>query len=140
MIENLKKYKTFSFPLDGVLIDEIDGSINPNKDEMQELVKELIKNGKQVFIITKRYDKNDYDPFSRKNKNKKELLEESEIAEKIADKLNLDRGNIIFTNRNNYFSYFSDTDTHCHFDTSKYEIALLKEWKPSIKTFNIKER
>ena len=44
-----------SFDFDGTLDDDFDGEVNPQKEEVKEICKYLVKQGKEVCIITKRY-------------------------------------------------------------------------------------
>lgn len=135
MLENLKKYNTFTFVYDGILSDEIDGVINPRKEEMQKLCKDLINIGKTVYIITKRHNEN----YANGGSSYHLRIDESKEVIDFARGLNIQKGNIVFTGRELYSRYLSDVDTHCHIDSSKYEIAMLNTQRPSIKTLNIKE-
>ena len=44
-----------SFDFDGTLDNDFDGTLNPQKEEIQNICKQLIEQGKDVCIITKRY-------------------------------------------------------------------------------------
>jgi len=123
-LEELKDFEIISFALEGVLLDEFDGTLNPFKEIMQEMCKECVKQGKQVIIYTKRYDYDDE--------------EESNEIQKIYDfceKLKVTE--VIFTNRNVFYSYMSNNRKHCHFNNSEYDIVLLNKYKPDIETLNI---
>jgi hypothetical protein len=137
MLNKLKKFNSFSFVFEGVLDDEIDGEINPHKEEMQKLASELAKQGKHVFIITKYYASKyaqskqyDYLPDNHKNAWKR--------VEEISIKIGVGQRNIIWSNRQTY-KQLSDDPNHCHFDSSDYEALMVRSYRPHIKTFNIKE-
>lgn len=139
MLDKLKKYESFSFAFDGVLIDDFDGSCNPYKEEMQTLCKELISKGKKVFLYTKRYPSNG---GSVPKKGTKRNNIEYEVVENFAKELNI-IGNVLYSSRNTFYqniSEYSDSKhRHCHFDNSDYEIILFRTFRPEVKSINIKD-
>lgn len=131
---NLEQYESFSFPLHGCLTDELDGIINTHKEFMCEILQKVLSLNKKVFILTKSFKIDDYYSLTAKKKN--ERLDETKTIEKILDKLNLDKNLIIYTNGNSYYHYINNSNTHLHFDSSKYELLLFKEHS-SINCFDI---
>ena len=129
MIEQLKKYDTISFALEGVLDDELDGSPNPLKTEMQELCKELTKSGKRVLIYTKRYERSDNKHLTPDNK--KEYKPGYDIASALGVY------GVVFTNRNPFYHYMNNDPKQAHVNCSGYETVLLNKFKPSITVINI---
>ena len=129
MIENLKNYEIVSFALEGVLTDELDGTENPLKEQMQKLCKDLVNQGKKVIIYTKRYERSDNKHLTPNNK--------SEYKEGFDFAQTLNVGNVVFTNRNNFYHYMTNNARHCHINCSPYESLLLNKYKPSIVTINI---
>lgn len=128
MLEQLKEFDSISFALDGVLLDEFDGTENTLKKEMQELCSALTKLGKKVFILTRRFD-------GSQRKLSIENIKESELDFCIQN-LNVE---VIFTNRNSFYPYITNSDKHCHIDSSLYELRQMKISKSKITTFNINE-
>jgi hydroxymethylpyrimidine pyrophosphatase-like HAD family hydrolase len=49
-----------SFDFDGTLDDDFDGTPNLQKEEVQSVCKQLVEQGKDVCIITKRYGNPSY--------------------------------------------------------------------------------
>lgn len=60
--------KLITFDFDGTLEDEFDDTFNTQKEEVQNICKQLIQMGNDVRILTKRYSK-EY-PFSDFNRPK----------------------------------------------------------------------
>ncbi len=129
MIEQLKKFGIISFAFEGVLDDELDGTKNPLKEEMQKLCKELSKSGKRVIIYSKRYERNDNRHLSLENR------KEYKLAYDISNKLGV--GDLVFTNRNTFYQYMENNYNHCHVNCSGYEAELIKRYKPAITVINI---
>ena len=129
MLEQLKKYEVISFALEGVLDDELDGSPNPSKKEMQDLCKELSKAGKKIIIYTKRYERSDSKHLTPANK--KEYKPGYDLAAKLGVY------DIIFTNRNAFYHYMNNDNKQVHINCSGYETVLLAKYKPGITTINI---
>ena len=137
MLDKLKKFNSISFVVEGVLDDEINGEMNPHKEEMQKLALELTKQGKYVFLLTKYYSAKyaqskqfDYLPDNHK--------EGWRRVEEIANKIGISSRNIIWSNHQTY-KQLSDDPNHCHFDSSEYDILMMKNYRPYTKTVNIKE-
>jgi hypothetical protein len=137
MLDKLKKFNSISFIVEGVLDDEINGEINPIKEEMQKLALELTKQGKYVYILTKYYSSKyamtkqfDYLPDNHK--------EGWRRVEEIAYKIGITNNSIVWSNRQTY-KQLSDDPNHCHFDSSNYDTLMLRSYRTHIKTINIKE-
>jgi hypothetical protein len=135
---DINQYDSFSFVFDGVLVNEINGEVNPHKDEMQALLSELIKKKKTVYIFTKRWAQADYDNrrsrFLKESK-KNEYMDIKEFCDKFA----INHNNVVYTIGNSYYSYISDNIKHCHFESSNYEKLLLSNYRPNMKVININE-
>jgi len=131
MIDTLKKYETVSFAMEGVLTDELDGTTNPMKEEMQKLCKDLVKMGKRVIIYTKRYERSDNKHLSIDNK--KEYKPGYDTAS------NLGVQDIIFTNRTPFYHYMNNDSYQCHINCSGYESVLIKRYKPHVNIININQ-
>ena len=131
MLEQLKKYDTISFALEGVLDDELDGSPNPMKKEMQDLCKELTKAGKRVLIYTKRYERSENKHLTPDNK--KEYKPGYDLASALGVY------DVIFTNRNPFYHYMNNDPKQAHINCSGYETVLLSKFKPSITAININQ-
>jgi hypothetical protein len=119
--ELLTNYEIVSFVLEGVLQDEIDGTINPYKEVMQKACIDLVKEGKKVIIYTKRYD---YEEEEESN----DISKIYEFCETL--KVN----DVVFTNRNVLYSYMNNNTNHCHFNSSEYDIILINQYKRNIET------
>ena len=131
MLDKLKKFDTVSFALEGVLDNELDGSVNPLKDEMQTLCTNLARLGKRVIIYTKRYERSENKHLSIENK--KEYKQGYDLANKLGV------SDIIFTNRNNFHHYMNNDNYQCHINCSGYETELIKRYNPAINTININQ-
>lgn len=131
MLDKLKKYDTVSFALEGVLDNELDGTENPKKDEMQQLCRDLIKQGKRVIIYTKRYERSDNKHLSLENK------KEYKPGYDLANKLGV--SDILFTNRNSFHHYMNNDRYQCHINCSNYETKLINHYKPDIQVININQ-
>jgi hypothetical protein len=137
MLDKLKKFNSISFLVEGVLDDEINGEVNPHKEEMQKLAIDLRNQGKHVFLLTKYYHSKyamskqyDYLPDNHREGWKR--------VEEIANKIGLSNRDIIWSNRQTY-KQLSDDPNHCHFDSSEYDTLMMRNYRTHIKTFNIKE-
>ena len=142
---DITKFTSVSFALEGVLTDEFNGEINPQKEEMQTLLKECIKHGKKVTIFSRRYgpDAETY-PFAGFGKKPVKLTKENRIEHEIGDKLIKEFTDstdiyVIYTSRNQYATFTrGNWSNHAHFDSSEYEIiAMNNKFGDLIKTFNI---
>ena len=147
---DITKFTSVSFALEGVLTDEFDGETNPQKEEMQTLLKECIKHGKKVTIFSRRYgpDAETY-PFVGYGKKPMKLTKENKIEHETGDKLikeivdsnhlSIDNIYTIYTSRNPYVSFTKGNwSNHAHFDSSGYEIIAINDnYGDLIKTFNI---
>ena len=127
-----KNYETIGFLLDGVLINDLDGGVNPRSEEMQELFKNLKKQGKRVYIYTKRYHQNNGNSYiSEENKL------EYKVAIDIANKLNAN--DIIFMDRSNLYHYLSNDNRLLIITPSEYDKVLCEKYKNSVSVVNIKD-
>jgi len=105
-----------SFDFDGTLEDDFDGTPNLQKDEIQNICRELINQGKDVCIITKRYDPTVY-------------VGESEIVFNLAEKLGIKK--VYFTNRYLKDQKINELGIQCHFENSEYESNIIKLNNPN---------
>jgi hypothetical protein len=108
--------KKISFDFDGTLDDEFDGSINPQKEEIQKLALKYVRDGHSVCIITKRFD----EPNRRNGKGN----EYKEVYE-LANRLGITE--IHFTNREMKFSSIIRLKVDMHFENSEYEVQLINQ-------------
>jgi hypothetical protein len=131
MIDKLKKYDTVSFALEGVLDNELDGTENPLREEIQKLCRDLVYMGKRVIIYTKRYERSDNKHLSLENK------KEYKPGYDLANKLGV--SDIVFTNRNNFYHYMNNDNYQCHINCSGYETELIKRYKPAVNIININQ-
>lgn len=79
-----------SFDVDGTLLDDFDGSLNKQKEEIQSLAKKHLSSGDNVFIITKRYGPE----FLNEG-----LKNEHRIVYQLASSLGIPFDKCYFTNR-----------------------------------------
>jgi len=105
-----------SFDFDGTLDDDFDGTTNPVKEEIQEICRNLIRSGKQVCIITKRYG-----PESG--------MGETDKVYKIA--LDLGISEVHFTNRELKDKKIQDLGIEVHFENSEYESQVIQFTNPN---------
>lgn len=105
-----------SFDFDGTLDDEFDGSINSQKDEIQEIAKRYVQEGHDVLIITKRYGPENKD-LGKTN--------EHLIVYELAQKLGIKK--VYFTNREMKFSFIIKLNVEKHFENSEYEVSLIND-------------
>lgn len=105
----------FSFDYDGTLDDDFDGSINKQKLEIQKICKYYVDLGKDVYIITKRYDSN-----NKNNGIGNEHIKVYDMAKKLGVK------NVHFTNRDYKNDIIDKLGIDVHFENSEYESYLIK--------------
>ena len=120
--KDIQNFNNYSFDLDGTLRDDFDGTFNSQKDEIQEICKQLIKVGKNVNIITKRYDN-----------------DEKVLAYQISDKLNIPRNKVFFTNREFKNGIIEKLNIQVHFDNTEYECQYIKAEFPNINVICIED-
>ncbi len=92
------------------------GESNLQMSEIQSLLKKYIKEGNQVFIVTKRYG-----PGSSRFG----LGDEHLLVYEIASKLGVDIRNIHFTNREMKVNTLLNLGIQRHFEDDKYECSLI---------------
>lgn len=131
MLDKLKKFDTISFALEGVLDNELDGTENPLKEEMQKICRDLVNQGKRVIIYTKRYERSDNKHLSLDNR--REYKQGYDLANKFGV------SDIVFTNRNNFYHYMNNDRYQCHINCSGYETELIKRFKPEVNIININQ-
>jgi hypothetical protein len=136
---NINQYDSYSFVFDGVLSDEVNGVLNPHKDYMQKLFEELVNKNKSVYIFTKRWSEDDV--YNRRSKFLPENKKQEYLAIKdfISKYPKISNNIVVYTAGNSYYSYISDNNNHCHFESSNYEKALFNTYRPSIKIININQ-
>lgn len=105
-----------SFDFDGTLDDDFDGTINPIKEEIQEICKYLVQSGKKVCIITKRYG-----PETG--------MGETDKVYKMA--LDLGVTNIYFTDRELKDRKIQELGIEVHFENSEYESKVIQYTNPA---------
>jgi hypothetical protein len=110
IVENL-----ISFDFDGTLDDDFDGTNNPIKEEIQSVCRDLIHQGKDVCIITKRYG-----PDSG--------MGETDKVYKLA--MDLGVKNIYFTDRELKDSKIKELGIEMHFENSEYEARVIQFRNP----------
>lgn len=103
-----------SFDFDGTLEDEFDGIVNTQKYEIQDIAKKYIKDGHQVFIITKRYGP-EMSNFGLQN--------EHLVVFSLAKKLGITE--VYFTNRKMKSSHILSLKIDIHFENSQNEIDFI---------------
>ena len=101
MLDKLKKFNSISFIVEGVLDDEINGEVNPHKEEMQKLATDLARQGKYVFLLTKYYSakyalSKQYEHLSDRQKEGYKRVEE------ISNKIGIGTRNIVWSNNQTY--------------------------------------
>jgi hypothetical protein len=111
-----------SFDFDGTLHDDFDGTVNPQKEEIQSICKELINQGKDVCIITKRYHPSVYSG-------------ESEVVVELAKELGVKK--IYFTNRVLKDQQIKELGIECHFENSEFEANVIKANNPNTLVIHI---
>ena len=111
-----------SFDFDGTLWHPFGhnrtGECNPQMVEIQNLAKKYIKDGHQVFIVTKRYGGD--------HKDHKDM-DEYQIVFTVASILGLDLKNIFFTNREMKVETLKNLKIDRHFEDDEYESKLISE-------------
>lgn len=111
-----------SFDFDGTLEDDFDGRPNPQKEEIQNICKYLVNQGKDVYIITKR--------FGPKHTESKEVYQ---LAESLGVK------NIYFTNRELKHGKIWELGIEVHFENSEYEASVIQQKSPSILMIHVED-
>jgi len=122
--------KKISFDFDGTLVDDFYGEHNSQKEEIQKICKDLIDNGHNVFIVTKRFGPE----FSNSGK-KNEHLEVYELAEKLG----IRKENIHFTNREWKVVKLGQLDINVHFENSENEVYHIRESRPTMSVVHIED-
>jgi len=131
-IYNTKKLN-ISFDYDGTLEDDFDLAPNPQKQEIQNLASKYIKDGHNVYIITKRYDSN-HENFGKKFEYREPL--------KLARDLGFSQ--IYYTNREMKFSKIINLKIDIHFENDEYEVHIInqacKEQKHQCLVVNVEDK
>ncbi len=113
-----------SLDFDGTIEDEFDGSVNKQKEEIQDICKQLLKNNCNVFIITKRFGL---------------LHPETYIVYKVANDLGVKRENVYFTDREMKDKKISELNIDVHFENSEYEVNLINKNVPNILVVHVED-
>jgi hypothetical protein len=108
--------KLITFDFDGTLEDEFDDTINLQKEEVQNICRQLIQMGNDVRILTKRYS----DEHSNLGKGNEHL-----IVYQLASQLGIPRTSVHFTNREMKFGFIIQNKVDMHFENSQYEVDLI---------------
>lgn len=119
IVENI-----ISFDFDGTLDDDFDGTLNIQKDEIQTICKELINQGKNVYIITKRYDNNTFPG-------------ESEKVYELAKELGIK--DVYFTNRELKHTKVQELGIQVHFENDSYEAEVIQNHNHSTLVVNVED-
>jgi hypothetical protein len=122
--EKINKFISFSFDFDGTLDDEFDGTPNPQKEEIQNICKSLVEQGKDVCIITKRYS---FDTG----------MGESDKVYQLA--LRLGVSDVHFTNREFKHEKIHELGIQVHFENAEYESGLIQEKNPQTLVIHIED-
>ena len=112
------KDKLVTFDFDGTLDDEFDGIINAQKEEVQNICRQLIEMGNDVRILTKRHSPN----FPDLGKGNEHL-----IVYDLASKLGVPPDKVHFTNREMKFGFIVQNKVDVHFENSQYEVDLINQ-------------
>ena len=104
----IKQHK-ISFDFDGTLEDDFDGTLNTQKYEIQDICKYFVEQGKDVYIITKRYE---------------DTIEgESGKVYEMAKKLGVSK--VYFTNRVLKDVKIAELDIELHFENNPNESEVI---------------
>jgi hypothetical protein len=115
--------KRVSFDFDGTLADDFDDTINSQKDEVQDICRQLIEMGNQVYLITKRY--------SPVNSSLGKMNEHLEVFD-MASKLNIPKENVVFTDRELKAETLIKMNIDLHFENSDFELNYLNTFKNNV--------
>lgn len=107
-----------SFDFDGTLMDDFDGSVNSQKEEIQSLLKKYKSEGHNIFIITKRYG-----PDSKSQG----LGNEHLIVLETAKRFGVPERNVFFTNRHWKMEAIQWLNVQKHFENSPEEAKMISE-------------
>ena len=116
--------KIISFDFDGTLEDDFDGEQNLQKEEIQNICKKLISQGKYVCIITKRYG-----PDTG--------MGESDRVYALSNKLGIK--DVYFTNRELKDAKVKELGIEVHFENNQYEADVIKFTNPSTQVICIED-
>jgi hypothetical protein len=105
-----------SFDFDGTLEDDFDGTINKQKEEIQNLAKKYVSEGHDVCIITKRYGLEN-STLGVGNEHLKVYY--------LANKLGINK--VYFTNREMKFNHIINLGIDKHFENDDYEVQLINQ-------------
>lgn len=110
----MRKIMKISFDFDGTLNDFFDGQNNPFKEKVRKIFKQLLKEGFDVCIITRRYDNDD----------------ENKVVFDVANELGLEKSKIHFTNREWKFKTINDLKVNYHLDDDWMDIHNIERYSP----------
>lgn len=110
--------KIITFDFDGTLEDHFDGTKNKQKEEIQDVCKQLIDLGNDVRILTKRYSSEFHNLGIGK---------EHESVYNLANKLNIPLSNVHFTNRSMKSESIIKMGVNIHFEDEKEEVDLIND-------------
>jgi len=111
--------KVVSFDFDGTLEDNFDGVLNNQKDEIQGICKDLVSNGNEVFIITKRLGP-DYQ------------ADEHQKVYQLAIDLGINPNHVYFTNRELKHNMVNKLKIDIHFENNIQEAILIQSFTNNI--------
>ena len=115
--------KKISFDFDGTLEDDFGGEPNRHKEDVQKICRQLLENGRDVYIITKRYGPEN----SSLGKGNEHL-----VVYEAARKLGIPMNKVHFTNRIMKYELISKMGIDSHFENADYEVDLIKQYCPQV--------
>ena len=112
-----------SFDFDGTLDDDFDGTPNSQKEEIQSICKQLIEQGKDVCIITKRYGHPQHG----------ECGKVYELANQLGVK------QVYFTDRVLKHEKVFELGIEVHFENAEYECDVIQQKNPSTLLIHVED-
>lgn len=119
-----------SFDFDGTLVDDFYGEYNGQKEEIQKICMDLIDNGHEVYIVTKRFGE-EYKDMGKRN-------EHVEVYE-LAEKLGIKKERVFFTNRHWKHEKLNALGINVHFENSEPEVDAIRLKTPNIRVVYVED-
>ena len=113
--------KKISFDFDGTISRHFDGQPNPFENDVRNMVKHLINEGYDVYIITRRYSN--------------PMMSENRVVYDVAEMLGINPVNIHFTNREWKYEKINELGIEYHIDDDMTDIHYIKEYCKDTKGF-----
>jgi hypothetical protein len=111
--------KKITFDFDGTLEDDFDGTINKQKEEIKNVLKQLMITN-EIFIVTKRH--------SPKNSSLGKINEHIDVL-RLAMELGIPGKNIIFTDRMLKAETLIQMGSDIHFENSEMEVQYMNQFQ-----------